>query len=179
MVSTSKFLEINPRMLEGKFITQIGHEWMLITAGDRHAFNPMTASWGGLGFLWNRPVAFVFVRPQRHTFGLIERAPTFTLTFYTADYKGVLSYCGSHSGRDVDKVKQTGLTPVVGGTGAVYFQEAYLVLECRKLYAQDLEENCFITPALVTQHYATRDFHRMYVAEIENALVKEEATKET
>lgn len=173
MPNQTEFREISPLDLEGKLINQIGQEWMLITAGDRDTFNPMTASWGGLGYLWARPVAFIFVRPQRHTYGLIEAASTFTLTFYDATYKSALSYCGTHSGRDVNKAAQTGLTPVVGKTGAVYFEEAQLVLECQKLYAQDLKETNFVEPEIVSQHYPARDFHRMYVGEIKRVLVRQ------
>jgi flavin reductase (DIM6/NTAB) family NADH-FMN oxidoreductase RutF len=173
MSEHSAFHEIDPRNLEEKVITLIGYEWMLITAGDRDKYNPMTASWGGLGFLWNRPVAFVFVRPQRYTFELIEVPPTFTLTFYEAAHRNVLTYCGTYSGRDVDKVTQTGLTPITGKSGAVYFEEAHLVLECRKLYAQDLAEASFIESKLVDQHYADRDFHRLYVGEIVRVLARE------
>jgi flavin reductase (DIM6/NTAB) family NADH-FMN oxidoreductase RutF len=164
------FQELDPLDLKEKTINLIGREWMLITAGDKNRFNPMTASWGGLGFLWARPVAFVFVRPQRYTFELIEASPAFTLTFFDAGHHNVLSYCGSYSGRDVDKVAETGLTPVVGSTGAVYFEEARLVLECHKLYAQDLQEANFVEHQLVEQHYAARDFHRLYVGEIARVL---------
>jgi flavin reductase (DIM6/NTAB) family NADH-FMN oxidoreductase RutF len=172
MSERGTFHEVDPRRFEEKIINSIGHEWMLITAGNQNRYNPMTASWGGLGFLWNRPVAFAFVRPQRYTFELIEVTPTFTLTFYGAAHKDVLTYCGSHSGRDVDKAAETGLTPVTGETGAVYFEEARLVLECRKLYAQDLKEENFIETGLVDQHYAARDFHRMYVGEIVHMLAR-------
>ncbi len=167
------FREINPTELQENAISLIGKEWMLITAGDLETFNPMTASWGALGFLWNRPVAFCFVRPQRYTFEIIEDAPHFTLTFFDASHRDILNYCGSHSGRDVDKAAATGLTPVAGRTGAVYFDEARLVLECRKLYAQDITEESFVDAAVVGQHYEARDFHRIYVGEIVRALVRD------
>ncbi len=173
MSERGEFHEIDPLELEEKVISLIGKEWMLITAGNEDKYNPMTASWGGLGFLWNRPVAFVVVRPQRYTYELIEVSPTFTLTFYGAAHRDALTYCGSYSGRDVDKVAETGLTPVTGATGAVYFEEARLVLECRKLYAQDLKETSFIDTGLVDQHYAARDFHRLYVGEIVRVLKRE------
>lgn len=85
---------------------------MLVTAGNAEKFNMMTASWGGLGFLWNRPVAFVFIRPQRYTFDFVERNEGFTLSFFGEEYRKVLQLCGTKSGREIDKVAETKLTPL-------------------------------------------------------------------
>ena len=161
-----KFQTIEPAEMDDNVFTSIGEQWMLITAGGHPDFNTMTASWGGWGHLWNRDVAFIFVRPQRYTFGYTEDNETFTLSFFEAEYRDALQYCGTHSGRNVDKVEQTGLTPAVGKTGAVYFEEARLVLECRKLYAQDLNASSFIDTDIREDVYAADDFHRMYVGEI-------------
>jgi flavin reductase (DIM6/NTAB) family NADH-FMN oxidoreductase RutF len=144
----------------------IGKDWMLITAGDEGDFNSMTASWGGLGFLWGRPVSFIFVRPQRFTFEFVERSTHYTLSFFDETYRDALNYFGTHSGRDVDKVAQTGLTPVAGKTGAVYFAEARLVLECKTLYGQDLVEQSFWEHEICEQAYKAGDYHRMYVGEV-------------
>lgn len=173
MTDTPSFRAINPEELADNPFRLIGKEWMLITAGAITKFNMMTASWGGMGILWGRPVALCVVRPQRYTFPLMEQAETYSLTFYDAAHRRVLDYCGSHSGRDDDKLAATGLTPVVGATGAVYFAESRLVIECRKLYAQDLQESGFVDPRIVQQNYPTRDFHRMYVGEIVRMLVRE------
>ena len=166
-----RFITIDPEQLTDNVFRLIGKEWMLITAGDAGGFNTMTASWGGMGILWGRLVAFCFVRPQRYTFGFMEQHDHYSLTFYGPEHRGILDYCGSHSGREGDKAVATGLTPVVDPTGAVYFDQARLVLVCRKLYAQDLEEAKFINPALVEAHYPARDFHRMYVGEVVRAMV--------
>jgi flavin reductase (DIM6/NTAB) family NADH-FMN oxidoreductase RutF len=149
----------------------IGNQWMLITAGNRDSFNMMTASWGGIGILWNKPVAFCFVRPQRYTFEFMEKYENFTLSFYDEGYRSALNLCGSHSGREIDKVKETGLTPAFDDK-AVYFDEAKLVLICRKLYSQDFEASSFFDKELLN-NYKTGDYHRMYVSEIEKVLVKE------
>ena len=151
----------------------IGRDWMLITAGAGSAFNMMTASWGGLGHLWNRDVAFCFVRPQRHTFGLMEGASHYTLSFYAEAYRAALEYCGNHSGRAGDKAAATGLTPVSDETGAVYFTQARLVLVCRKLYGGDIVRAAFTDPALPAEVYPQGDFHRMYVGEIVRCLLRE------
>ena len=173
MPQTSHFRTIDPEELTDNPFRLIGKEWMLITAGDRSKFNMMTASWGGMGILWGRPVAICVVRPQRYTFPLMERSGTYSLTFFDAAHRHVLDYCGSHSGRDGDKGAATGLTPIVGSTGAIYFEEARLVIECKKLYAQDLQESGFVDPAIVDRNYPTRDFHRMYVGEVVQMLVRE------
>ncbi len=172
MAQTPKFREISPYEITDNPFQAIGEDWMLITAGDLESFNTMTASWGTLGILWGRPVAFVFVRPQRYTREFIDQAPHYTLSFFTEEYRDVLNYCGTKSGRDVDKVAETGLTPMPGKTGAVYFDEARLVIECRTLYKQDIEEARFLEATIVDQVYAARDFHRMYVGEIVRVLTR-------
>ena len=148
----------------------IGRDWMLITAGTLDAFNTMTASWGNLGHLWERDVAICYVRPQRHTFAFMERASVYTLSFFDATWRGALEYCGSHSGREVDKPAQTGLAPFATPAGGVAFEQARLILECRKLYAGDITEADFAEHAVVDQVYAARDFHRFYVGQILRAL---------
>ncbi len=167
------FKEIQPTQLSDNVIKLIGQDWMLITAGTMDKFNMMTASWGGIGNLWGLPVSFSFVRPQRYTFGFMEAGTYFTLSFYPETYRPALNFCGTKSGRNVDKVASTGLTPRAGETGAVYFDEARLVLECRKLYAQDLTRDAFVDTELISKHYAAGDFHRLYVGEIVHCLWRE------
>ena len=166
MPETLSFYPMSPEELTDNPFKVIGKEWMLITAGTSDGFNPMTASWGGMGILWGRPVAFCFVRPQRYTFGFMEKHEHYSLTFYDAGHRGVLDYCGSNSGRDGDKVAATGITPLVDPTGAVYFEQARLALICRKLYAQDIEGAAFVDTSIIEASYPARDFHRMYVGEI-------------
>lgn len=171
---THNFTPIAPTALRDNPFQLIGREWMLVTAGTADAFNAMTASWGGLGHLWNRDVSFCFVRPQRHTFGFMERASHYTLSFYDQAHRAALEYCGSHSGREVNKAVQTGLTPVSDATGAVYFAQARLVLICHKLYGGDIVRGAFTDPALPAETYPQGDFHRMYVGEIMRCLTREE-----
>jgi flavin reductase (DIM6/NTAB) family NADH-FMN oxidoreductase RutF len=165
-MSEFPFHEIAPEALTDNVFKAIGKQWMMITAGTAESFNPMTASWGGLGILWSKPVAFVVVRPQRFTFGLMEAGTHYSLTFFDETYRKALNYCGTRSGRDVDKVAETSLTPLPGKTGAILFEEARLAIECRKLYAQDLTEANFVDTTIVDQAYPARDFHRMYVGEV-------------
>lgn len=141
-------------------------EWMLITAGTRDKFNMMTASWGMFGILWNKPVAVCFIRPQRYTRRFADENSLFTLCFFPGNYRGVLEFCGSKSGRYVDKVKETGLTPVFTENGTIIYKEARLAFECRKLYYDDFHAAQFDKPSLINQIYSSGDFHRFYIGEI-------------
>lgn len=169
------FTAIAPTALRDNPFRLIGRDWMLITAGAGTAFNTMTASWGGLGVLWDKNVAFCFVRPTRYTFEFMERAETFSLSFFPEQYRKVLSYCGSHSGKHVDKVRHCGITPVKGSIDDVYFAEARLVLECRKIYYTDVNPSAFLAQTLC-DIYPEHDYHRMYVGEIAKVLTRSHAT---
>jgi len=166
------FSEIALEDLKESPFKLIGSDWMLITAGKMDSFNTMTASWGGLGVLWNKKICFCVIRPQRHTYQFIENGEYFTLSFFDESCRSKLEYCGSHSGKDVDKVKETGLTPVRSGCGAVYFAEARIVMECRKIYYQDIDPANFLDPA-IDDNYPDKDYHRMYIGQILKCLVKE------
>ncbi len=162
------FREIKPEHLPDNPFKLIGSDWMLITAGTVQKFNTMTASWGGLGILWERKVAYIFIRPTRYTYEFMEQTSQFTLSFFEEAQRTALQYCGTHSGRDGDKVKAAGLTAVHDG-GCIYFGEARLVLSCRKLYQQDIAPANFLDPA-IDGMYPRKDYHRMYVGEIVKCL---------
>ena len=168
----STFTEHRPEDIKDNPFKLIGGDWMLITAGDLKSFNTMTASWGGLGVLWDKNVAFCFVRPTRHTFEFMNQNETFTLSFFDERYRSVLTYCGSHTGKHVDKVKKCGITPVAGSVDDVYFAEARLVLECRKIYFADINPSAFLAQTL-TDVYPEKDYHRMFIGEIEHVLGRE------
>jgi flavin reductase (DIM6/NTAB) family NADH-FMN oxidoreductase RutF len=159
------FKEIAPEAMEGNAFKLIGKDWMLITAGSLGSYNTMTASWGGLGVLWNRNVSFCFVRPTRYTFQFMESAELYTLSFFTEDHREALNYCGAHSGRDVDKASETGLTPFQPAEGTVSFQEARLILLCKKIYTQDFEPGRFLDPA-IDGNYPKKDYHRIYIGQL-------------
>ncbi|MBI9020995.1 MAG: flavin reductase [Verrucomicrobia bacterium] len=161
-----KFAKISPNDLNESSFRMIGKEWMLITAGTMQNWNTMTASWGAMGELWFKPVAFTFLRPQRYTLEFVEREPVFTLSFFDDSQRDILSFCGSHSGRDCDKAAAAGLTPFATPYGSVAFEEARVVIECRKLFAQDLDPNGFIDDSIIPKCYPFKDFHRMFVGEV-------------
>jgi flavin reductase (DIM6/NTAB) family NADH-FMN oxidoreductase RutF len=142
----------------------IGSDWMLITSGSLSAWNTMTASWGSLGILWGKSVCFCFVRDTRHTYEFMNKNELFSLSFFDESHRAALDYCGTKSGRDVDKAKETGLAPVeIDGT--VSFQQSRLVMVCKKIYNQDIDPDKFIDPS-IHNHYAAKDYHRMYIGEI-------------
>ena len=171
-MGTSGFEEIDWRSVQGNVSELIAEGWMLITPGVPGRWNTMTASWGGFGHLWNTDVAFVFVRPSRHTFGFMEREEGFTLSFFDEKWRKALDICGTVSGRSADKAKAAGIAPRAfgarGGPERVAFEEARLVVSCRKLYAQDLEPKGFLDPAIL-RNYPSGDVHRLYVGAIEGA----------
>ena len=152
----------------------IGKQWMLVTAGTSAGFNTMTASWGGIGWLWNKPVAFIFIRPERYTHEFIEKNDRLTLSFYTEDYRKALQLCGSKSGRDTDKVKETGLTPVALESGAMTFDEARMTLDCRKLFKATMQEANFLDKEILDRWYGEKqgNLHDVYVLEIEGVYTK-------
>ncbi len=160
------FHEISAGSLDNA-MTLIGKQWMLITVKDEkeNKVNAMTASWGALGVLWGKNVAICFVRPQRYTYGLTEESDRFSLAFFKDGYRDALKICGTKSGRDGDKLAMAGLT-TVDCDGVPAIAEADLVLVCRKLYADDLRENAFLDPSLLS-NYEAKDYHRVYVCEIE------------
>ena len=142
--------------------------WLLLTSGDYAAgkYNCMTVSWGSLGQMWGRPFAMVVVRPQRYTRQFIEAYPTFTLCALPRQYRPALNLLGTRSGRDGDKIAESGLTPIPSTiVAAPCFAQAELVIECRKMYWQDFDPAHFLD-AEIDRNYPSKDYHRMYFGEI-------------
>ncbi len=169
--------KIDPKAITDNPFSLIGDGWMLITSGDcsgggEKPYNTMTASWGGVGILWGKAVAAVYIRPQRFTFGYVEKNGLLTLSFFPEEYRKALSFCGANSGRDCDKASECGLTPV-SLEGSTAFEEARLVLVCRKLYADDIKPERFLDPSCESLNYPKKDYHRMYICEILSVYRKE------
>ena len=164
------YKEISAKEINGNLIKAISEEWMLISAGNSKKYNMMTASWGFAGEMWGNDSVVAMVRPQRYTLEFLEQSDYFTLSFY-GDNKDIHKVCGSKSGRDVDKTALTGLTPVFADN-TVYFEEARLVIVCKKQYVEPLKENCF-TEKEPLKWYPEKDYHYMVIGKIEKVLVKE------
>ena len=150
----------------------IGGDWMLLTAGTKETgYNTMTCSWGHFGPIWANDTAIAYVRPQRYTKEFVDREELYTLCFFDGKKKELL-HLGTVSGRDEDKVAKVGFTPVFGD-GYTYFAEAKLVLVCKKLYQAPLKEEYFIDKKIVETQYPDKDFHDLYVGQIQKILIAE------
>ena len=167
----STFRELTAKEITDNPFRLIGDDWALVTSGTEERFNTMTVSWGGVGIMWGKPVAFTFIRPQRYTFEFMENNEYFTMSFFDESQRDALKFCGSKSGRDCDKVKETGLTPAFTDEGVPYFEEARLVLVCKKMYSQFLNEESITDSESVAKWY-NDDYHKMYISEIVKVLQK-------
>ena len=167
------FKEIAPEDLMLKPFTKIGKEWMLITAGaDAEHCNTMTASWGAMGVMWGKNAVTVYIRPQRYTKEFVDREETFTISVLGEAYRKALNFCGTVSGKGIDKITEAGLTPYfVDGTAGI--QEADMIMVCKKMYHDTIKPECFDEAENDTKWYPQKDYHTMYIAEIQKVLVRE------
>lgn len=168
----NSFKEIKPEELNKSPFHLIGTDWMLITAEKDNKVNTMTASWGGLGVMWNKNVAYIAIRPHRYTKEFVDSADTFSLTFFNENFKKQLGYLGSVSGRDEDKISKSDLT-IIHTDNTPYYDEANCALICKKLYAQDFASECFIVKEIDKENYPQKDYHTLYIAEVTKVLIKE------
>lgn len=167
------YMKVKPEKIEGNLINLIASDWMLVTAGVKSKFNTMTANWGGVGHLWNKPVVFVFIRPERYTYQFMESSDGFTLSFFDETYREALNVCGEKSGRNCDKVSEAGLTPHFTKLGYPVFKEARTVFECIKLYASMLTNDSFLDKKLLQAHYTMKGgLHKLYIAKIVRVWVR-------
>lgn len=174
------FKTISPEALTDNPFKLIGKDWLLVTACTRETdsngeirtgrVNTMTASWGGLGVLWNKPVATIYLRPSRYTKEIIDSTDRFSLSVLPQKCKTALDYCGSHSGRTVNKLKEAKLD-VEYMNGTPWIAQARLVLFCQKLYAQEFSPYSFVEERLCKQNYRNDDFHTMYIGEIVKVMI--------
>lgn len=163
------FKEISVSDLRFNPFDKIGKDWMLITAGSSEGYNTMTASWGFMGVMWGKNVMETVIRTTRHTLKFVDENDLFTVSFYGNEYKDALKFCGSHSGRDCDKAKETGLTPLfIDGTTA--FRQASMIFVCKKLYSQLMDIDAL---AEEHRHWYNGDPHKAVIGEIIRVLEKE------
>jgi flavin reductase (DIM6/NTAB) family NADH-FMN oxidoreductase RutF len=165
--------KIEPKKLKVDIVNLWNKQWFLLTAGTIDNYNMMTVSWGSIGCMWNKPFAQIVVRPQRYTFEYLEKNDSFTLCAFPEAYRPALNLLGSKSGRHGDKLSYTDLkvkksTKVT----APSYKEANLILECRKIYYQDLNPEGFIDKS-IQDNYPLNDYHRVYYGEILAAFVDE------
>ncbi len=165
------FTSVSPYEYNENMFKKIGKQWALISAQKDDTINAMTASWGGIGILWNKPVVYIFIRPQRYTNTLIDATTTFSLSFFHEEYRDMLQYMGRVTGKKEDKIKESGLH-LVHHAEAPMYKESEVTIICEKLYQQQLNPNGFINTNINEQHYPSHDHHIMYVGEIKQIYQK-------
>lgn len=169
----SGFKKIDFEKLDESAFKLISQDWALLTGGDTSSFNTMTISWGGFGCLWSLPVTFVFVKPERFTFGFMEKSGRYSLSFFDHEkYKDDLKICGTKSGRDGDKLKETKLSLLTTPNGLIAFNEAEIIIECEVVYSDFLDkEGILHEPA--KKWYNGEKFHKMYVGKVLAVWIRE------
>jgi flavin reductase (DIM6/NTAB) family NADH-FMN oxidoreductase RutF len=147
-----------------EIFSQYDKKWALLTAGKEADFNTMTISWGGLGTIWGKPVATVYVRTSRYTHDYMDANEYFTISFFPEEYKQILGMLGSKSGREMDKINDSGLSAVKAGD-SVSFKEAEVTLVCRKLFRQELSVTN-MPEDIAKSMYEGQAPHDMYIGEV-------------
>lgn len=174
----TKFAKVDPKSIYMNPFSVLDDTWMLITARAGEKVNTMTASWGGFGVLWNKNVAYIFVRPQRYTRELIDQSDHFSLNVLDHEtYKKELEYLGKASGRDEDKIEKSQLS-VSYSNNVPYFEQAEYVLTCRKLSRQQITKKSFLKTEIAEENYPSDDFSIVYVGEIEEFLIREDKVQD-
>lgn len=159
----------------GYAMEQMSAQGVFLTVPGRPD-NTMTIGWGWIGYCWGKPVFIAVVRPQRHTFGLLEKAGCFTVSVPTSNgLKPQLTMAGTKSGRDMDKFSGTGLTAIPAQkVEAPIVQECGLHFECRTLMADDMPADG-MEAEILKKCYPANDFHRMFFGEIVACYATDEA----
>lgn len=163
--------KITPYEITKNPFTLIGKQWAMITTCQGEKINTMTASWGGVGIMWGKPAAFLFIRPQRFTRELMDGSEKFSVCFLPESRRQAMTYCGKASGRNEDKLAACGLT--AGRLeGVPVLDQSELALICKKLYRQRLDPACLLEKEIDATWYPNQDHHYMYIAEIETAYIE-------
>ena len=164
------YRQIAPDKIPGNIVKLLS-DATLITSGTAEQTNVMAASWGGLGRFWEKPVTFCFLNPTRYSVQTMDKGDTYTISFYTEAYRDAVMYCGSVSGRNTDKIKGSGLTPIKTPSGATAFAEAWMIFECKKIVAQPISSDAVVNKDM-PDDWSKNGYHKMYIGEILNVWVK-------
>lgn len=138
-----------------------------LTVSDGTNINTMTIGWANIGIIWNKPTMMVMVRKSRHTYSIIENAKDFTVSIpIEVDLQKSLVYCGSYSGRDVDKIKESNLSIKKSNhVISPIISQCDMHFECKIVHSQlltpqNLEDN------IKEKFYINDDYHVLYFGEI-------------
>ena len=165
------YVSVDPGEFTFAPFREIGENWGILTGQSEAGFNSMTVSWGAAGVLWSKPSVIVFVRPQRFTYGFLNDGDRFSLALMPPGFQKKIAVFGSKSGRDTDKYAVSGLEALVWD-GVRFCSEAETVFICKKAGAGDFTADWFADQGTMEEHYPNRDFHRMFIGEIETILKK-------
>jgi len=170
----SGWRNIEPSEVEDNFVKLLHENMGLLTVGEPGQTNSMTIGWGTFGTLWSVPVFNVYVSEDRYTHGLMETNETYTVSFLSKAHRDDVIYLGTHSGRDGDKISQTSLTLKYTDNGTPYFEEAFLVIECRKQYGAPFDDARLgeIPSAFYGRSHV--GIHSAYVGQIMQVLVNDD-----
>lgn len=165
------FREINFTDIKDNFTDLLKNRFALVTAGNGDNLNMMTVSWGACGELWGQDMITVYIRPQRYTEEFLNKEDYFTVSFYPESMKKTVhGVCGSKSGRDTDKVAETGLNPVFDEK-APYFKEAEIVVVCKKAAKAKFDPKDFIDETIDEKWYPQKDYHFIYYGAVQKVLI--------
>lgn len=168
------FREVSTRKLKFNVFETIANEWGVVTMQDDGKVNAMTVNWFQMGHLWREDVVTIYIRPQRHSYPLLNQEETFSLCFFAPneETRKKLAFLGASSGKDCDKLAECGYSAQYDGA-TPFIAQAKWAFICEKIYVQDLERQGFLNQDLVAKEYAANDYHRMIVARIKKVLVAE------
>ena len=159
--------EINQCSIKDIVIDEFKNKFALVTARKKDgSFNMCTVAWGSIGELWSKDVVTVYVKENRYTYEFLQEDDYFTVTFFTPDQRDVLKICGTKSGRDIDKVKQCNLKPIVLENG-ITFENYRRVYLCKKIYQSPFKKECFVnSKEIIDKYYKDEPMHNFYIGEI-------------
>ena len=162
---------VDLKELSPEIFRVFGTQNALLTAGNREGCNTMTIGWCGLGRIWNLPACTVYVRPERYTYGFMEDQEYFTVSVPLLAAHDRIKVFGTKSGRDTDKLAESGMTLAFTESGVPYVAESEWVLVCRKLYVQEMKGEC-LTDKGPEKFYQGEGWHKMYIGEVVEAYVR-------
>lgn len=169
-----KLHAVDIKTLTPDILNVFDNQKALLTAGNRDGLNTMTIGWAQMGTVWGLPMCTVYVRPERYTYAFMEAQEYFTVSVLPLEHKTTtMVYCGTKSGRDVDKVRDCELTVSYGAGDAPFFEEAEWVLVCKKVYAQDMTETHVTDGEKILPYYGAKgNWHKMYMGQVVEAYKK-------
>ncbi len=165
-----KFIQISPKELPLN-IFETAEKTGLLLAGDEKKLNSMQVDNILMGRLWDQDVIAVGIKPLKYTKEFVDLNPTFSVNIFDDSYSDEIKYIGSCSGRDVNKMAKSRLL-TSSYRGTPFYPEAKIVIFCKKVFAAELHENAFLSRDILNKYYIFKDFHTIYISEIERVFIE-------